>query len=644
MKNKKGLKKMKTRKQKIWGIIATLIMVFPFVLGLGNAKNVFADDNTDMANIIIHKKKMTGENVPNPLIQNSGNEMTEFDNYQGLAGVTFSVYDVTTEFYNSRAADTSVDDAKAEVKNLTPNTPIAQGTTDAGGNLTLNLPKKQNGKDAVYTIKEEEKDGVVAADNMVVAFPVYEMIKQADGSYKYGTEELSTIHIYPKNVVSNNGSLQVKKEGTAENEGLNGAEFIISKSEGESNTVKYIQGVKDGLYTQTTNKEDAKHFITGYSYSIGDNQFTEAKNADSVKGELTVKNLEVGAYTLEEVKAPNNAALIDSQTNTPFTISANSTEKTPVELTIKNDTSKVEKTTPQLNGKDVAIGEKIQYQISVNIPLGIADKDSNVNKYVRFNLVDTHDAALTFDNQTSGDYGYVLYDGEKVISSKNYQVTEQDNGFTVAVNPDFIPSLTPGGTLKFVYFMHLNDKADPTKGFKNEANVDNGHTNDPNTPSVEVVTGGKRFVKVDADVTSDKTLAGASFVVRNENSDTAKYLKIDDTKAVSWVDTKENATTFTTEDDGLIVITGLKYGTYFLEETVAPNDYVLLSNRIKFTVDDASYGTTENLIDAEKVPNKHKGTLPSTGGKGIYAFIAIGTIAVAGAVFYFTRGRKQTEA
>ncbi|WP_322898955.1 SpaH/EbpB family LPXTG-anchored major pilin [Enterococcus faecium] len=635
---------MKTRKQKIWGIIATLIMVFPFVLGLGNAKNVFADDNTDMANIIIHKKKMTGENVPNPLIQNSGNEMTEFDNYQGLAGVTFSVYDVTTEFYNSRAADTSVDDAKAEVKNLTPNTPIAQGTTDAGGNLTLNLPKKQNGKDAVYTIKEEEKDGVVAADNMVVAFPVYEMIKQADGSYKYGTEELSTIHIYPKNVVSNNGSLQVKKEGTAENEGLNGAEFIISKSEGESNTVKYIQGVKDGLYTWTTNKEDAKHFITGYSYSIGDNQFTEAKNADSVKGELTVKNLEVGAYTLEEVKAPNNAALIDSQTNTPFTISANSTEKTPVELTIKNDTSKVEKTTPQLNGKDVAIGEKIQYQISVNIPLGIADKDSNGNKYKKFNLVDTHDAALTFDNQTSGDYGYVLYDGEKVISSKNYQVTEQDNGFTVAVNPDFIPSLTPGGTLKFVYFMHLNDKADPTKGFKNEANVDNDHITDKTPPTVEVVTGGKRFVKVDGDVTSTKTLAGASFVVRNENSDTAKYLKIDDTKAVTWVDTKEDATTFTTEDDGLIVLTGLKYGTYFLEETVAPNDYVLLSNRIEFTVNGDSYGTTENLINPEKVPNKHKGTLPSTGGKGIYAFIAIGTIAVAGAVFYFTRGRKQTEA
>lgn len=73
------------------------------------------------------------------------------------------------------------------------------------------MPKSQNGKDAVYVIKEEPKAGVVAAGNMVLAFPVYEMIKQPDGSYQYGTEELDTIHLYPKNIVSNNGVLQVKK-------------------------------------------------------------------------------------------------------------------------------------------------------------------------------------------------------------------------------------------------------------------------------------------------------------------------------------------------------------------------------------------------------------------------------------------------
>ena len=45
-----------------------------------------------------------------------------------------------------------------------------------------------------------------------------------------------------------------------------------------------------------------------------------------------------------------------------------------------------------------------------------------------------------------------------------------------------------------------------------------------------------------------------------------------------------------------------------------------------------------------KVDNKSKGTLPSTGGKGIYAFIAIGAITVAGATLYFVSVRKQTEA
>lgn len=147
--------------------------------------------------------------------------------------------------------------------------------------------------------------------------------------------------------------------------------LLFLKAKCSPGTVKYIQGVKDGLYTWTTDKEQAKRFITGKSYEIGENDFTEAENGT---GELTVKNLEVGSYILEEVKAPNNAELIENQTKTPFTIEANN--QTPVEKTVKNDTSKVDKTTPSLDGKDVAIGEKIKYQISVNIPLGIADKEA----------------------------------------------------------------------------------------------------------------------------------------------------------------------------------------------------------------------------------------------------------------------------
>ncbi len=158
--------------------------------------------------------------------------MTEFDQYQGLGDVSFTVYNVTNQFYEQRNNGKSVEEAQQAVQELTPGEPITSGTTDAQGSVTLELPKSQNGKDAVYVIKEEPKAGVVAAGNMVLAFPVYEMIKQPDGSYQYGTEELDTIHLYPKNLVSNNGVLQVKKVGTAENEPLNGAVFNISKTEG----------------------------------------------------------------------------------------------------------------------------------------------------------------------------------------------------------------------------------------------------------------------------------------------------------------------------------------------------------------------------------------------------------------------------
>ena len=91
-----------------------------------------------------------------------------------------------------------------------------------------------------------------------------------------------------------------------------------------------FKGVKDGLHTWTTDKGQAKHFVTGKSYGIGEDDFTESEEKT---GELTVKNLEVGSYTLEEVKAPNNAELIDDQTKTPFTIEADN--QTPVEKPLK---------------------------------------------------------------------------------------------------------------------------------------------------------------------------------------------------------------------------------------------------------------------------------------------------------------------
>ena len=604
-----------------------LICLLVPICFLGSGNHAVSAD-TGSAQVIIHKKKMLSTSGT---LQNTGKVMSEFDQYQGLSMVEFKIYDVTNEFYQKRQQGATVDEAKQAVQSLISGNPIAQGTTDSEGNLILNLPKLQDGKDAVYVIKEEQKDGITPAANMVIAFPMYEMIKQEDGSYEYGTEELDTIHLYPKNTVTSEGTLIVKKIGSAEKEALDGAEFILSKTEG--GIVKYIHSVKDGLYTWTTDQTAAKHFVTGHMYDIGDKDFSEEKTDN---GQLIVNHLEVGAYVLEEVKAPDNATIIEEQRKTSFEITS---EKTQVEKTITNDTSKVEKTTPKLKGQDVTIGEHVHYEISVNIPQGIADKEGENNKYTKFHLIDTHDPALSL----SETLGYTLYDGDKVIDPVNYTVTLQENGFTVAIAPAYIPLLTPGNTLRFVYFMHLNELADPTKGYKNQAKVENGYTEDKTPPTTEIVTGGKRFVKVDGDVSTNQPLAGAQFVVRDKNVDASDYLVIDSqTNAVSWTSEKNQATVFVAGEDGIIDITGLKYGTYFLEETQAPKDYVLLHDRISFGVDEYSYQRAGQLVEPEKVPNKHKGLLPSTGGKGIYLSITIGLGLSLIAVGYFLKKKRNS--
>lgn len=354
---------------------------------------------------------------------------------------------------------------------------------------------------------------------------------------------------------------------------------------------------------------------------------------------MIVAGLEVGEYVLEEVKAPENAEMIADQTTTLFTIISGS--QMPVAKTVKNDTTKVEKDTPQLEGQDVAIGEAINYEFTVNIPDGIADKEEESNKYTSFKLIDSHDPALTFMNQSKGETSYALYDGERLIDTNNYQITEHANGFTVAIAPTYIPSLTPGGTLRFVYYMYLNQLADPTKGYKNEANVDNGHTTDQTPPTVEVLTGGKRFIKVDGAVIELRPLAGASFVVRDENSATANYLIIDPvTKAVAWTNSSEKATTFNTTNDGLVDITGLAYGTYYLEETKAPNSYIKLNERIAFKVDAQSYAVANELVTPEKVPNKQKGTLPATGGEGVTLYIGLGVVLLTIVGVYWIKSYK----
>lgn len=302
------------------------------------------------------------------------------------------------------------------------------------------------------------------------------------------------------------------------------------------------------------------------------------------------------------------------------------------------------------------VGEEIGFKLSTLIPanIGIKEVDGETPHYNTFGLIDTHDTTLTFNPagthklEVAGT-SIVLTEGE----SADYTIVvgepapaEGKATFKVKLKQASIDKLAEHGgkTLEFTYTMKLNANAKIDAANVNKVTVEYGRETETFSDVVtkpgnekEVYTGGYRFIKTD--VSTDKPLADAEFVVRDAATE-GQYLKIDDTtKEISWVTSVTDATKFTTGADGIVDIKGLTYGTYYLEETKAPTDYVKLSERIAFTVAFDSYNTTTTT--PHNVANTPKGFLPSTGGAGIILFVALGAAMVGLAGVYFTSRRKD---
>lgn len=133
------------------------------------------------------------------------------------------------------------------------------------------------------------------------------------------------------------------------------------------------------------------------------------------------------------------------------------------------------------------------------------------------------------------------------------------------------------------------------------------------------------------------------------------------TLTYTWVDSKDDATKFNTNEYGQFEVTGLAYGNYSAVETKAPAEYALPSNgSFDFEVKKGSYKedpqgmdykikVTENEKVVEKVDGQGKKitntkvTIPQTGGIGTIIFTAIGLAIMASAIIAIKK-RQATEA
>lgn len=281
------------------------------------------------------------------------------------------------------------------------------------------------------------------------------------------------------------------------------------------------------------------------------------------------------------------------------------------------------------------VGAIHEYTITTTIPAGIAD----AGKYV---VIDkpSPDGSLDFQEGSLAISGVTLEAGE----DKDYVVTKDNTtgGFEIKFNVKSAALFANRGKqLTITYKMKVTDKAETDQTFTNGATVKVGDESfEYNTPNL--VYGGHKFEKVDKN--TGEALAGVKFAItaRDGKLTDALYFKKDDTTGIWSLSSKGvvGATTeLVTDEKGGIEVKGLAYGDYDFHETEAKGGYVPLTEPVKFTVAHAKGKT----VVPTKVENIEEGILPSTGGTGIIAFLAVGAALMAGAFIWYRKSKVNEE-
>ena len=345
---------------------------------------------------------------------------------------------------------------------------------------------------------------------------------------------------------------------------------------------------------------------------------------EAVDGKISVPEGQEGYYFVDT----NVGSLCDLTTATA-----------DVTIYDKNEVPEIDKTVDDID-LSVYVGQVLTYTISGEVP-----STTGYDEYV-YTVNDTMSEGLTFNKDVTNTLDADVeaeYDGNSfkiTFDMTKYEVgTEFTITYTATVNEDAVELDAETNTATLTY---SNDPGDET-------------STDTNPPViVKVYTASIDITKVDANNNETK-LAGAKFVLKNaegkyylytpavmsETTEEASAAVVTPA-SVSWVDSQDDATEVTTDENGAASFDGLEDGTYYLVETAAPTGYNLLADAVTVVVkgDDAEIAK----IDATPVVENSKGSiLPSTGGIGTTIFYIIGGCLVAAAVVVLVVKRRRAE-
>lgn len=335
---------------------------------------------------------------------------------------------------------------------------------------------------------------------------------------------------------------------------------------------------------------------------------------------------------------------------------------------------------------DFGIGDTVTYQLTSKVP------DMTGYTSYTFKFTDTLSKGLDLKAILSVKVGSTeLKAGKTGANTYALSYDKTNRILTVTLN-DFYNSYKDhvGETITVVYTATLNKDAvigmNPNTNkavveYSNDPKSDGTGTSEPSIVKVHTFdfTIFKYYLK-DQKNQNDKTaLAGAEFELYKANTEgtaadtNAKINIIDENNGVYRQATPEEASAagFTSakivsDEDGKVLVKGLKAGTYYLKETKAPDGYNKLLSDIKIEItakyndatgelesysviytyngDPITVTNTEKLTSPEvPVENKTGAQLPSTGSKGALMVTLAGIVLFGALTASKAFGKKKAK-